>query len=141
MFMSMKREEKFFCEGQITFDKLDEGEYRQLTFNPPVVVKWSMYGTFDYENPLREYNEYVKTVFVDYDFGLSDKFKPYSSIKCGWAYAGITEQTPIEEIVKAFVEYDLCHAFFHYEGDPNYSHLHWALRGWLENRATIKDKE
>jgi hypothetical protein len=33
------------------------------------------------------------------------------------------------------------HAFFHYNGDPNYGHTHWALRGWLESRVELVDLE
>jgi len=38
------------------------------------------------------------------------------------------------------IKYDLGHAFFHYEGDPNYTHYHWALAGWLKDRVEAVDE-
>ena len=37
--------------------------------------------------------------------------------------------------------FDIGHAFFHYEGDPNYTHYHWGLRGWLKDRVKTNDFE
>ena len=35
--------------------------------------------------------------------------------------------------IVADVYFDVKHAFFHYEGDPNYTQYHWALYGWLKH--------
>jgi len=37
--------------------------------------------------------------------------------------------------------FDLFHSFFHPVEDPNYSHYHWALRGWTQERASVKDSD
>ena len=45
-----------------------------------------------------------------------------------------------EEIIKATVEFDIAHAFWHFPDDPNYTKLHWALWGALhEHCATWED--
>lgn len=41
--------------------------------------------------------------------------------------------------ILADVIFDIGHAFFHYEGDPNYTHYHWALRAWLKDRVETKE--
>ena len=74
-------------------------------------------------------------------FGLTYEIKPYSSISGGWGYDGITMRTPLPDLAKSFVKYDLFHAFFHPHFDPNYEHLHWALSGWLHNRTTMGEKD
>jgi hypothetical protein len=41
----------------------------------------------------------------------------------------------LKEKILADVIFDVGHAFFHYEGDPNYTTYHWALAGWLKGRV------
>jgi hypothetical protein len=48
------------------------------------------------------------------------------------------EADPLKTIM-ATIKFDLMHAFFHYQGDPNYTHLHWALYGNLEDRVELRD--
>lgn len=43
--------------------------------------------------------------------------------------------------IAADVYFDIGHAFFHYEGDPNYTHYHWALYAWLKDRLDIVRKD
>jgi hypothetical protein len=125
-------DETLLEKGHFTIDKIDESGIRFLEFNPPLNIDWSFYP-----NSMPGGRE----CFVDYDFGLTDRFRPYASIAMGWSYDDITMKTPISEVVKAFVKYELFHAFFHYQGDPNYSHLHWALSGHLKDRVKIIDNE
>jgi len=125
-------QEHLVAEGKFTFAWLDEGG-RRLEFNPPLEVGWSAYN--DNRNDLN-----MLMVYVDYDFGMTDKFRPYSSMFHGWHYNGTTNDTPLDEVVKSFVQYDLFHAFCHTPLDPNYSHLHWALSGWLKDRVKIVDR-
>ncbi len=116
--------------GSFTFADLNEGNSVFIKFIKPLVVDWSYYKMGDEE-----------MVFVDYDFGLTDMFNPMASVKIGWGYDGVNKDTPLEDIIKAFVKFDLFHAFFHVPEDPNYSHLHWALKGWLNNRVEVKETE
>lgn len=41
--------------------------------------------------------------------------------------------------ILADIIFDIGHAFFHYEGDPNYTHYHWALYAWLKDRVEAKE--
>ena len=115
--------------GKFVFDIIDEGG-RKLKFSPPLVIDWCVYKQIDARGD-------ITTAYVNYDFGLTDKFKPYASISGGWGYKEITKDTPLSDIIRAFIEYDLFHAFYHYSGDPNYSHLHWALFGNLKEQTTM----
>lgn len=117
-------ESKPWAEGTFWFEWLEEAD--RLEFNLPLIVEWMAF-----------IKDNVVTVYVDYDFGMTDKFRPYESIKGGWCYNDINEKTPLDEIVKSFVQYDLFHAFCHTPLDPNYSHLHWALYGNLKDRVKV----
>lgn len=123
--------------GEFIFDTIDEGG-RKLKFNPSLKINWCAYKSCDRDGE-------IITVYADYDFGMTDEFRPYESIYesifRGWGYNGITKETPLSEIVKSFVYYDLFHAFYHYDQDPNYSHLHWALWGCLQSRVTVIDAD
>ena len=121
-------EDTLIGEGDWVIDTITECD--TLVFTPPLKIEWTAYRN---EHPLGP----TTTVYVDYDFGLTDKFKPYASITGGWHYNDITINTPLPEIVKAFVQYDLFHAFCHTSMDPNYSHLHWAIYGNLKDRVKI----
>jgi hypothetical protein len=123
------KDETLIAEDEMTFDQLTECD--TLVFTPPLKIEWGAWKSNDGDDcgNIR--------VFVDYDFGLTDKFSPYKSIGKGWCYNDITKDTPLPEIVKAFVQYDLFHAFCHTPIDPNYSHLHWALYGNLKDRVKV----
>jgi hypothetical protein len=79
-----------------------------------------------------KFKEPVKVeVFID------DIDKIYITWDCGMDgitidpttnWCGINKLETTEEKVIRACQYDLAHAFFHYEGDPNYTHYHWALR-------------
>lgn len=125
-------EEKLLAKGSFSFSKIEEDGYRFIEFSTPLEVWWCLY-----QNPTTGH----RTAYVDYDFGLSDTFCPYQSIIKGWRYDNITTETQPEEIIRAFVKYDLFHAFFHYNQDPNYTHLHWALYGNLKDRVKLIDGE
>jgi hypothetical protein len=45
----------------------------------------------------------------------------------------------LKEKIYREVIFDLGHSFFHYEGDPNYTHYHWTLVGWLKHRIITKE--
>ena len=34
-------------------------------------------------------------------------------------------------------QFDIAHAFGHFDEDPNYTHKHWALKSWLKDRVKI----
>ena len=91
------------------------------------------------ENPLVvKFFIVVKNVaHIEYDFGMTDEvnlsIKENYFIKSG--YRGLSKESTAKEIITAMICYDIGHAFFHYELDPNYTKLHWALKGWLKDRV------
>ena len=133
------REDILLKEGEFVFTTIDE-DGRSLQFDPPLKITWSCYRE---TKPMEDGEWSMKRtiVFVDYDFGMPDKFCPYDSIRNGWGYNGISLETPMEEIVKSFIKFDLFHAFCHYPLDPNYSHLHWALFGNLKEQTKVIDND
>jgi len=72
---------------------------------------------------------------VDYywDFGMRDfldedwfMLKDYKSTK--------------DKVIR-MCQFDIAHAFGHIEEDPNYTHKHWALKGWLKDRLKFYEPE
>jgi hypothetical protein len=105
-----------------------------LRFDPPLRVDWSVYC--DKSHPAGD----VTTAYITFDFGLEYQINPISTKNSGWGYHGINEDSSIEEVTVSVIRYDLFHAFCHYQGDPNYTHLHWALYGNLKDRCKIVEK-
>lgn len=104
---------------------MEFSELNGVTFNPPVLVGW------------------CKKIGIDpywieywYDFGMIDMVNVPEDARS----LGLVEDSTDEEIIKAWVTFDLEHAFCHIKEDPNYSHTHWALYGNLKNRATLTEK-
>jgi hypothetical protein len=74
-----------------------------------------------------------KTVYFTWDFGMDFSIS-LNSFTC-------KHLKRLKEKIYREVIFDLGHAFFHYEGDPNYTHYHWALVGWLKHRLITKEYE
>jgi len=74
-----------------------------------------------------------------YDFGMEDRIAVTKDKNCLYDYAGGNAECDPIKTVFSSIKFDLMHAFFHYQGDPNYSHLHWALYGNLKERVTADD--
>lgn len=110
--------------GGKTLVQIKEGSDRWLKFNPHLRVDWSVW---------REKDEQI--AYVTYDFGLDFKINLDAQRKSWWGYGCLNKESTNAEIVDAIIRFDLFHAFFHYQGDPNYSHLHWALYGNLKDRC------
>lgn len=71
--------------------------------------------------------------YATYDFGMEDKISLDNNFL--YNYTGDNpEADPLKTVISS-IKYDLMHAFFHYENDPNYKTIHWALVGWLQNRV------
>ena len=75
----------------------------------------------------------TKFVYFEWDFGME------SSICLGSCTCRHLKR--LKEKIFREVIFDLGHAFFHYEGDPNYEYYHWALAGWLKDRLETKEYE
>ena len=112
-------------EGRRTLLQISEG-WAYLVFDPPLRVEWSIWKEKD-----------ASIAYVDYDFGLEFKINLDAQRKSAWGYNGVNKESTNEEIVTSIIRFDLFHAFTHYQGDPNYSHLHWALYGNLKDRCKV----
>jgi hypothetical protein len=70
----------------------------------------------------------TKTAHFRWDFGMEGSVSLDNFILQGRGIKGIKNK------ILSDVIFDIGHAFFHYEGDPNYTDYHWALAGWLAPR-------
>lgn len=73
----------------------------------------------------------IKVVYFQWDFGMEGKV--------GLNSFNIEHLKGLKKKILADIIFDIGHAFFHYEGDPNYTHYHWALKAWLKDRVETKD--
>ena len=64
-----------------------------------------------------------------YDFGMEDKV----SVDQRRNFFGKPTDDPFQ-IVLNTIKFDIEHALFHTDIDPNFSHTHWALRAILADR-------
>lgn len=116
-----------FCldsEGYCGYDVL---------FNPNVNVEWK-YS----EISIMDETAIVKKVELEYDFGMIHEFFPEQMIvesPSYWLYRNIGLNSPIPEIVARYVEEQLI--FSLHRNPCELSLVHWALRGWLRDRATL----
>jgi len=85
-----------------------------------------------------EYAKYANTNFIDifYDFGMHIK-EPYTPESNWFLKNGLIKKLSTKEIVENMVTFDIEHAFCHPNIDPNYTEIHWAIRGWLKDRVII----
>lgn len=74
-----------------------------------------------------------------YDFGMEQRIPLDKVRNFVFDYAGNNAENDPLKTVFSTVKFDLMHAFFHYNGDPNYGYLHWALYGNLKDRVDASD--
>ena len=126
------KESVFIEEGNFQLTDCDEGGIWKLVFDPPVEVNYTAY--FEGEETI---------AYAQFDFGMDYSFRVDKGgnnlLICG--YNGLNDQSSISEIVKSTVLFDVLHAFTHCEFDPNYQPFHWAITGWLQDRAEVIEKE
>lgn len=79
------------------------------------------------------------SALVVYDFGMEQRVPTEIRQNFLHNYVKNNEECDPIKIVIATIKFDLMHAFFHYKGDPNYDHLHWALYGNLKGKVTDDD--
>ena len=71
--------------------------------------------------------------YFQWDFGMESKVFLDSFMLISRTPKGIKNKILMQ------IQYDLGHAFFHYEGDPNYTYYHWALYAWLKDRLELDE--
>lgn len=73
--------------------------------------------------------------YFEWDFGMDCKVFLDSWMLESRVPKGIRKKIMMQ------IQYDLGHAFFHYDGDPNYTYYHWALRAILKDRLIVDELE
>lgn len=118
--------------GEFTFTSITEDD--TLTFNPPLKITWNVW---------REFNEGTKNIwaYVQFDFGMTKRISVEAdgNFLIAGGYEGLTKNSSYEDIVKKVIQFHLFHALTHTTQDPNYSHFHWALAGWLKGRVKVTE--
>jgi hypothetical protein len=119
---------------------VDRQEHRPSEFSDhhytdaTIIIKQLFgYGYVKFRTPLKisvSIDEEDRVAHYTYDFGMDDEVSvnPKSNF-----YASSAVTDPVE-IVLNTIKYDIEHALFHTDIDPNFSHTHWALRAILEDR-------
>lgn len=131
-------------KGKFIFEGIQEGEgegKRIIKFNPSLVIEYSIYNKIDKETGVENFPDDVDIKgFATFDFGMNIETSldaRHNSLLNG--YLGLTPDSELEDIFMKTIMYDLFHAFFHIPQDPNYNHYHWALYGWLKERADAQE--
>lgn len=109
---------------EIILTEIHEGPCH-IVFDPPLCIK--VFSGCEDED------DYV---LVEYDFGMSVHFPI-----CKKNNFCMSEGDLLEDIVRKTAVFDLFHAFFHTDIDPNYMPYHWALYGNLKERVTLSEDE
>ncbi len=112
-------------EGRWILKQVSEG-WVDLVFDPPQLISYTVWK----ENG-------ALIAYISFAFGMEYSINLDNQRKSSWHYSGINEKSTNEEIINSILKYDLFHAFTHYQGDPNYSHLHWAIYGNLKNQVKV----
>jgi hypothetical protein len=124
-------------KGIFVFNEIEEGEDK-IVFNPPLNVSYQIFEKIDKESGKENYNQDSSIMgFARYDFGMDIEVSLSEDNMLTSGYHGLTKESPPEEILMKSIMFDLFHAFLHPSEDPNYTHYHFALLGWLKDRAKI----
>ena len=80
----------------------------------------------------------VKKIDLEYDFGMKTEFfieRELAERPDYWRYRKINSSSPVVDVVKRYVEEELMFALHRNPCELEY--VHWALRGWLRERAIL----
>jgi len=126
---------------KFVFEFIKENNGNEIYFNPPLTIEYSIYKKIDEETGKENYPEDIPVMaYATFDFGLEVHIP--LDIDHNWlinGYNGLTKESSFDDILMNTIIFDLFHAFCHIPEDPNYSHYNWALKGWLKERATVKE--
>jgi hypothetical protein len=76
-----------------------------------------------------------KIAHCSYDFGMTVKIPIEKEKNYHYNYTGDNPESDPFKTAFSSIKFDLMHAFNHYNGDPNYTEVHWALFGNLKDRV------
>lgn len=132
--------------GKFIFDSIQEGSdesLRQIYFNPPLVIEYSIYDKIDKETGKENYPYDSDLMgFFTFDFGMRAECSLDSKNNfLSNGYEGLTKDSPVEDILMKTIMFDLFHAFFHIPDDPNYGFYHHALYAYLKERVNVKEAD
>jgi hypothetical protein len=97
-----------------------------ITFNPPLKIEiWT--------------TEEPSIVRAYLDFGMSYDIFTDPEHNFLYNYDGSNREADPLKTTLNTIKFDLQHAFFHCEEDPNYGVLHWALYGNLAARVLLSE--
>lgn len=103
-----------------------------LKFKEPLKVDAYFYNSDgDYETGT------VDNATIRYDFGMYDTIPLSKGDNMHVNYMTRNPDADLAIFVFNTIALDIMHAFFHYVGDPNYNHTHWALFGNLKDRVEV----
>jgi len=133
-------------KGKFIFEGIQEGEgegRRVIEFNPPLVIDYTIYEKKDKDTGEDNFSEDVKIMgYATLDFGMTlEMALDVEHNHLINSYNGLTENSSITDKFMQTIIYDLMHAFFHIPQDPNYNYHHWALLGWLKERADAQEND
>lgn len=102
-----------------------------MEFDPPLQVNWWVIAEESSEE--RTIIDILLDNGINWKAGFS-KSNPHP--------AGNREgEEKLETSIKRMLAFEFIHSFFHYEGDPNYTLLNWAISGHFKERAKKTGEE
>lgn len=127
--------ETLIKEGTLVFKEINESpDGDMLKFNPELKIDYYIYQRVNQKGTRR-------VAIVCFDFGMENSYA--MDVERNWLLQGYlnVNKEDLEDCVRVNCIFDLFHAFTHYQQDPNYSHVHWALYGNLKDRTTVIERE
>ncbi len=112
--------------GHIIVEKFESG-MGSIVFKKPLKISW-------WEMDCDE-NGIVVEIFLNDGINWAERFSldawiPFSKIES-------FDFEDVQKTVEKSVHFDFDHAFFHYQGDPNYGLTHWAIYGNFKDEVEI----
>jgi hypothetical protein len=130
----MKHEDKVETKRREYVSEYDGKTYTEAIFS---IRELYGYGAVIFKGEPLEVTATIEknsdTAYYYYDFGMEDRVS-VTKTPGGFLY----DPDPVQTVLNA-VKFDLQHAFNHIDMDPNFGHVHWALRAILKDRVIAYD--
>lgn len=140
---------KPLAEGILQFDVVMEGpadgDHRTITFKPPLKVDYTVWPEDEdvaKKDGIEVDPKKPTLAYFTFDFGMTSRvyLTPEKNMFVH-GYEGLSKESTPEEILIKTLTFDLFHAFCHCDMDPNYTPYHWAILGWLKDRAKVVEPD
>lgn len=130
----MKNEDKFEIKRREYVSEYDGKTYTEAIFT---IKELYGYGAVIFKGEALKVRATIEKgadmAHYSYDFGMDDRVS-IAKTPGGFMY----DPDPVKTVFNA-VKFDLHHAFNHIDLDPNFVHVHWALRAILRDRVVAYD--